>query len=151
MSVRVNRQDDIERELERVLVDLPQASGTSSRHVRDLVRYVHAHLFDSGLNVAVARHECGLRDNNVSSLFRHEVGCSIKDYIDRLRMDAARRLLQHQRFSVFEIGQSLGYTHPQTFYRVYRRYFASAPASDRRPPQPAVDQAVLDMPGERTA
>src|SRR5262245_65555756 len=128
MSLLFTRQDDIERELERVLVDLPQASGTSSRHVRDLVRYVHAHLFDSGLNGAVARNECGLRDNNVSSLFRHEVGCSIKDYIDSLRMEAARRLLQRREFSVFDIGQSLGYTHPQTFYRVYRRHFGGAPA-----------------------
>jgi AraC-like DNA-binding protein len=126
------RDAAIERDLEQVLPDLPQATGRGSRHVRELLDYIHSHLFDPGLNVAVARNECGLRDNNVSSLFRHEVGCCIKDYIDVLRMGAARRLLQNEDYSVFEIGQSLGYIHPQTFYRVYRRHFGAAPAVTRR-------------------
>jgi two-component system response regulator YesN len=150
MPFLLDRQTDLERELERVLVNLPQPHGASSRQVRNLVRYVHAHLFDAGLNVAVARNECGLRDNNASSLFRHEVGCSIKDYIDSLRMEAASRLLQHRRFSVFDIGQSLGYTHPQTFYRVYRRYFGGAPAS-MRPSLTSANQPVLNMPGTKSA
>jgi AraC-like DNA-binding protein len=151
MLLLVERQQSLERELEHVLRGLSSTDDNRPRYVRDLMRYVHAHLFDTGLNVAVARSECGLRDNNVSSLFRREVGCSIKDYIDRLRMDAARRLLQQRRFSVFEIGQSIGYTHPQTFYRVYRRYFGAPPASDRRPTPAVLDDAVLDMPRERTA
>lgn len=151
MLLLVERQQSIERELETVLRSLPQTDHRFSRHVRDLMRYVHAHLFEAGLNVTVARSECGLRDNNVSSLFRREVGCSIKDYIDRLRMSAARRLLQHDRFSVFEIGQSIGYTHPQTFYRVYRRYFGGPPAGDRHNVPVLCDAAALDQPGERTA
>jgi AraC-like DNA-binding protein len=124
----LEREAVIERELEQVKPELPQVESRGSRAVRELLHYIHTHLFDPGLNVAVARHECGLRDNNVSSLFRHEVGCCIKDYIDVLRMEAARRLLRNERYSVFEIGQSLGYVHPQTFYRVYRRHFGAAPA-----------------------
>jgi two-component system response regulator YesN len=97
------------------------------------VQYIHEHLFEPGLNASVARLQCGLRDNNVASLFRHQLGCSIKEYIEVLRMKAARRLLEDERFSIFEIGQSLGYEHPQTFYRVFRRQFGCPPAAGRRP------------------
>ena len=147
MAKAPDRREEIGRALERMRQDLPQTSAASSRHVRSLVRYVHAHLFDAGLNVTVARSACRLRDNNVSSLFRHEVGCSIKDYIDGLRMEAARRLLRDRTFSIFEIGRALGYTHPQTFYRVYRRHFGTAPASARRtaPAGPGVDAAIARL------
>lgn len=125
-------QNDMNCQLERVRLEFSTAGPSVSRPVREVLRYIHEHLFDPGLNVSVARLECGLRDNNVSSLFRHELGCSIKEYIEILRMKAARRLLEDERFSIFEIGQSLGYEHPQTFYRVFRRRFGCAPATGRR-------------------
>jgi AraC-like DNA-binding protein len=143
-------QQEIEWQLEQLRCALPPADGALSLRVRKVVHYIHANLFDPDLSAAIVRIRCGLRDHNVSSQFRRELGCAIKEYIDARRLEVALPLLQDARFSIFEIGQSLGYRYPQTFYRVYKRAFGAAPASERRASPNAGAPALISAPADNT-
>ncbi|MBY0493283.1 MAG: helix-turn-helix transcriptional regulator [Cyanobacteria bacterium] len=104
-----------------------------SRSVQQLLAAIHDDVFDPQLNVQSLRARCRVQDNNISSRFRSEVGQSIKDYIDGLRLDTARRLLQETNFSIFEVSLAVGYYHPQTFYRAFHRWFKCRPGDVREP------------------
>ena len=128
----VEEQAKIERELDRFRRETyPMKPGLSSE-VRLVLNHVHQHLFDLDLNVERVKIHCRIRDNNVSSRFRHAMGVTIKTYIESLRMDAAERLLRHRKIGVFDVAQFVGYNHLQTFYRAFQRRFGCPPAAYRR-------------------
>lgn len=103
-----------------------------SRELREVVECIHRYLFEPGLNVKVVRERCRIRDNNVSSRFRREMGQGIKSYIDRHRMTAACQLLVETDLAIFDIAMAVGYYHVETFYQVFRRLFDCTPGSYRR-------------------
>lgn len=127
----MTRHQELERRLAAFLHAHPAPSDNRSFQVHSVLRRVHDGLFDSRLNVNAIKASCHIADNNVSCRFKHEVGVSIKEYIELLRLAAARTLLQDGRFSVAEVAQSVGYVHLQTFYAAFSRHFASSPGEAR--------------------
>ena len=92
---------------------------------------IHRDPFDPDLDVRNLRRRCRLKDNNVSSRFRFAVGVTMREYIEEIRLQAARRLIDESRISVFEISLAVGYKHPQTFHSAFLRRFRHTPASRR--------------------
>ena len=110
-----------------VVAPLPTATKNLSPNVRRVVLFVHEKLLREGLTVKTVKALCNIGNNNISTQFKREVGITIKDYIEGLRMHIAARLLRDNSLSISEISYQLGYTHVQTFYRVFRRQYGSPP------------------------
>jgi AraC-like DNA-binding protein len=89
-------------------------------------------MFDPTLTVARLRTRCNLRDNNVSCAFKREVGVSIRDYVETLRLSAALRLLENPALSAAEVSWHVGYEHLPTFYRAFARRYRCTPGNARR-------------------
>jgi AraC-like DNA-binding protein len=108
------------------------------RAVRDVLDCINEALFDSRLNVRFLKVHCRIRDNNISSRFRYVTGVTIKDYIEGLRLEAAELLLRERAISIFDVAASVGYYHPQTFYRAFQRKYGCTPAAYREKHGPAL-------------
>ncbi|HEX3359001.1 MAG TPA: AraC family transcriptional regulator, partial [Tepidisphaeraceae bacterium] len=65
------------------------------------------------------------------ALFKRVVGSSPIDYLIRLRMEHARRLLAETSWSVKEVAVSLGYDDPLYFSRVFKSINQTAPSDFR--------------------
>lgn len=117
--------EDIRRERPPRLRELP-------RDIREILDYIDREIFDSRLNVAVLKSRCRIRDNNISSRFRYLMGVTIKAYIEDLRLRAAERLLRQGDLNVFDVAASVGYYHPQTFYRAFQRKYQCTPSEYRK-------------------
>lgn len=115
----------------RAQVGAPTPSRRWSPSVERALNIVHEQLFNPNINVKVLKEQCKLHDNNFSCQFRHEVGVSMKSYIDLLRMYVAVFVLDRCSVSIVDLAFSLGYEHVQTFYRVFKRHFASTPGAHR--------------------
>ena len=122
---------DLEDDLRRFRDRQGVALEGRSRDIRRILDCIHEHLFDRDLSVGTVRSRCRLRDNNISTRFRRAMGISLKHYIERLRMEAAARLLRERAVSVLDIALAVGYEHPQTFYQAFRRCYACTPAAYR--------------------
>lgn len=118
--------------LKDFLTDRLSVRGDLPRDVRAVLERIKLDAFDSELNVRTLKVSCQIRDNNVSSRFRYLLGRSIKEYIEDLRLEAAEILLQEDGLSIFEVAASVGYYHPQTFYRAFYRRHRCTPAEYRR-------------------
>lgn len=105
--------------------------GGVSYRVGQLLRRIHADLFDANLSVKTLKGRCRIADNNVSCHFKYEMGMSIRDYVESMRLDAAQHLLQTSSYTAFEVGQALGYCNAQTFYRAFARRFHCTPGRMR--------------------
>jgi AraC-like DNA-binding protein len=70
--------------------------------------------------------------NSFHRLFKRVMGLTPFDYMERKRLDEARRLLGDGRLSLQEVAESSGYENPFYFSRVFRRHFGSPPSEFRR-------------------
>ena len=119
----------------------PAAGRQLPGDIARLVACLEANPFDPDLNAEVVKRRCGLRDNNVSSRFRHYVGASIREYLEALRLEAAARLLRGTSTTVLEVALSVGYNNVQTFYGAFRRRYACTPAAYRMGSDPIQNEA----------
>lgn len=83
-------------------------------------------------SVAELANRVGLSPNYLSSLFHHYSGQTVRQFIQRHRVELARRLLADPARSVKEIGYQLGFRTPQHFTYVFRRAVGLSPAAYRR-------------------
>jgi transcriptional regulator GlxA family with amidase domain len=88
---------------------------------------VHSEAFDPELNVQTIRRRCNLRNNNVLTRFRSALGRSLHTYLLDLRLEAAQRLLAASDIEVYRIASALGFLHPETFHRIFRKRFSLTP------------------------
>ena len=123
----------VQEELREMLPEKPPRSR--SRGIDEMLACIHRHVFETGFNVGELRRRCRISDNNQSSHFRLSVGLTPREYIETLRLDAAFLLLRrHPEANILDIGYLVGYEHPQTFYRAFRRRYRCNPGEVRTTP-----------------
>lgn len=85
---------------------------------------------DRPLSTADVVAHVGLSHVAVGKMFRKKLGMSPQRYINNLKMDAARRLLESDRaFSVKEVSAKLGFSSPAYFCNAYRHRWGRSPRS----------------------
>lgn len=72
-----------------------------------------------------------LSANYVSTLFKRYSGMNISDYIIKVRMEHAARFLADTNFKIYEIAEQIGYTNPQYFSVLFKKYYKMTPKEYR--------------------
>ena len=70
---------------------------------------------------------CRIRNHNVHSQFKMSLGVSMREYIERARVDAAKQLLRDPEVYVYEVADAVGYAHAETFSRAFHRQVGCTP------------------------
>jgi len=113
------------------------------------IAHVIAHMnstIDASPSVSELASLAGLSPSRFAHLFRDEVGTPPGRYLQRLRMQRARVLLERTFLTVREVMRQVGFRDPSHFARDFRRYHGVAPSVLRgraNHPGPAPD-ALLD-------
>ncbi|GIK99995.1 MAG: hypothetical protein BroJett029_42040 [Alphaproteobacteria bacterium] len=102
------------------------------RHTRveQVTAYMHAHL-GADLDHTVLERVSGLSPSRLQAVFREVTGYPPLDYLRRLRVEEARRLLADARLSVKEIAARTGFRDTSHFSKVFRRIDGLSPAHYR--------------------
>ena len=70
--------------------------------------------------------------NYFSKLFHDSLGVTFKEYLNTVRTQYAKRLLQETELSVTQIGTECGYQTPSQFFRVFKKMTGVTPAVYRK-------------------
>lgn len=73
-----------------------------------------------------------LSPSYIRRLFKSHMGISVMEYVERVRMNHAARLLSRLQYKVQEIGMRVGYESPSYFNLVFKKYFGVTPGEYRR-------------------
>ncbi|WP_322974243.1 GlxA family transcriptional regulator [Actinacidiphila epipremni] len=99
--------------------------------LRDVQRWITEHP-EADLSVDALAARAALSPRQFARAFRAEVGVTPGQYVDRARLEAARRLLEDTAFGVAEIARAAGYGTPEAMRRAFLRSLAVPPAEYRR-------------------
>ena len=84
------------------------------------------------LSLEALSREAGYTPQYLSALFRKDTGMSIQEFLQRLRIQEACRLLEQTQLSLCDIAQAVGYNDPKHFSRLFRRYKGLSPKELRK-------------------
>ncbi|KUM78068.1 GlxA family transcriptional regulator [Streptomyces curacoi] len=108
------------------------AAQTAQREpLREVQRWITEHP-DADLTVEALAARASLSPRHFARAFQTETGMTPGRYVDRVRLEHARRLLEDTSDGVEEISRASGYGTPEAMRRAFVRTLGTAPVEYRR-------------------
>lgn len=107
------------------ILELERTSGGTDL-IGNVKQYIHSH-FKEDLDrnaLAVVVH---ITPNYLSKRFRAETGMSLREYINQLRVDEAKRLLISTTSNISEVASAVGYDNISYFSTVFKKLCGMSP------------------------
>ncbi len=114
---------------------LEKRIASCSATVRTAIRYVHQHLGDERLSLAmVAGKELFLHPDYLGKLFKKETGMSFTRYVTELRMERAKeRIEEDPEIKVYELSEEVGFGNsPHYFGQMFRQVWGCTPTEYKK-------------------
>ena len=121
----------IEQELAQVQKEIP-VLGHFPPDVQRVLVYLRDHLFEEACNVNAIKENSGVRSSDIHARFKYYTGLSIRQYVEKWRLEAATRLIRYETLKVYVIGFSVGYASYRSFDRAFRRCVGCSPTAYRK-------------------
>jgi transcriptional regulator GlxA family with amidase domain len=118
--------------------------------LRELQDWMADHL-DDDLSVAALAERAFMSPRNFARVFRREVGTTPAAYVESLRVERARLLLESTEHQVDEIARRCGFGTVETLRRSFARRLRVSPAEYRLRFRPAPAEAADVIPIRRAA
>jgi transcriptional regulator GlxA family with amidase domain len=109
--------------------------SASLAFVRDCENWLRQHFREPGVVARVVGH-ARMPQRTLKRRFKQATGLALIDYVQNLRIEEAKHLLETSDQPVEEICFAIGYEDPSFFRRLFRRRTGVAPARYRRVFQP---------------
>lgn len=98
--------------------------------IADVRQFVERRLAEDVSLTAIADHVY-MHPVYISKIFKRETGENVTDYVHRLRMEKAVRMLLHTPCKIYEIAEGLGYQRAHSFINVFKKHTGLTPQEYR--------------------
>ena len=118
--------DDLHTRIEKSL------ESTEKKIVQAACNYVEAHLDKQELSLNSVSDEVGLSSFYFSKLFKREKGIGLSNYISKVRIDCAKRMLENTDYPLTVIALQSGFSNARYFSQVFKKAAGVTPGEYRR-------------------
>jgi YesN/AraC family two-component response regulator len=101
----------------RQLQSPPEEKNTTAKLI---VEYIDKH-FDQPLSLSMLADELSLSPSYLSVAIKHHLGIGFVDYINKLRIQKALKLLEYDDMTIQQIAEQCGYDTVHTFIRRFKK------------------------------
>lgn len=109
----------------------PSANRSASRMVSRACALIESR-YAEPLKIGDLAASAFLSTGRFTELFRSEVGCSPREYLGQVRVQAAKRLLRETDLSISAIAAQTGFPDPAYFTRFFRQQVGLTPSEFRK-------------------
>ncbi|MGP0584543.1 response regulator transcription factor [Paenibacillus timonensis] len=99
--------------------------------VEDIKEYIDNHYFED-IKISMFTEKYFLSREYLMKLFKQQYGCGIHEYVQKVRMDKAKELLDDSMLKIQEISEMLGYKDKNYFSKAFRNYYDLSPSEYRQ-------------------
>lgn len=116
-----------------VILELLESVNLKSAnpHVRKMLDYITQNI-TKPISLTELSEHTNLTKEYCSLIFKKETGEAPLHYINRLKMTAAKNLIQHNRMSLSDICDYLGFDNYNYFSRLFKKYHKTSPTSFKK-------------------
>lgn len=105
-------------------------SGISHKKLKEIVLYIQNN-FNQEISIQGLADKFFLSPNYLCQLFKKEVGETIVEYLSRLRIESACKLLTETKLSIYLVGEKCGFQDYFYFTRIFKRMVKMTPTQYR--------------------
>ena len=104
----------------------------SAKRIRDrVIEYVKLNHADINLSVTSIADELKIHQSYLSKIFKEQIGEGLLDYIHKIRISEAKKLLLNTDLNMEAIASKTGYSNIRTFMRTFKKYEGITPGTYR--------------------
>lgn len=123
------------RLLEQVLLDFGEKIQSSLRRsphfdIHDIKAYIDNHYYED-IKIFMFTEKYYLSREYLMRRFKQEFGCGIYEYVQKVRMEKARSLLEDPNLKIQDIADMLGYKDKNYFSKAFKNYYGQSPSEYR--------------------
>ena len=101
------------------------------RYVEESKTYIQEHYMEADLSANDISAHVGISPSYFSSLFNELAKESVTSYLNRIRVEQAKKALSNTKTPIKEIGASCGFASANVFGRVFKKYTGQSPSQYR--------------------
>ncbi|MFT3767627.1 MAG: helix-turn-helix domain-containing protein [Minicystis sp.] len=98
--------------------------------LRDVLAWIDEHI-ERDLSLPVLARRLSMSVRNFARVFREETGATPARYVERVRLEAARRFLEGSKKSVEAVAMATGFASPEALRRAFARQVGMSPSEYR--------------------
>lgn len=123
----------VELFFERLLQDLTnKRNRTGDEIVRSSVQYMEENYQNYNLTVSDIATHIGFSESHLRNAFKKETGSGVIQFLSKIRMEAAKKMLANPNATASEIAVNAGFSEYAHFCRVFRKYTGLSPSEYRK-------------------
>ncbi|WP_188996883.1 helix-turn-helix domain-containing protein [Paenibacillus nasutitermitis] len=97
-------------------------TSDSEKLIISLKEFIIANYSDPDLSLYLMAEQIHMNHTQLSRLFKKHAGYGLSEYINKVRIEAAKKLLHNPQLTLKEIAGSVGYSSDINFIRVFKKY-----------------------------
>lgn len=104
-------------------------TGKSHKAVEQAVEYVKNNI-NTNISLTKVAQKVYLSPNYLGKIFKEEMNIGFNEYLEKYRMETAKKLLKSGKYKVYEVSSMVGYKNPNYFSKVFTEYTNGISPSD---------------------
>jgi len=98
-----------------------QLNNDRATSINQAKTYINSHFSDSNLSLNEVAAQVNFSPNHFSAVFASETGENFRDYLSRIRVEQAKKLLRITNLKCAEVALRCGYNDPHYFSIIFRK------------------------------
>mgnify|MGYP004604279685 FL=1 len=94
----------------------------TSKLVDEIKEYVGNNYTDVNFSILSVEEKFGMSGYYLSGMFKQKTGEKLLDYVNRVRIDASKKLLRDSGMTLDEIAEKCGFTSATVYIRTFKKY-----------------------------
>ena len=104
---------------------------TTKSTMERVVQYIHAN-YNQELRLEMLANIFGYNSAYLGKVFHQYMGDNFNNYLDKIRITEAKRLLAKEEYKVYEIAERVGYTNINYFHNKFKKYVGVSPLNYKK-------------------
>ena len=108
------------------LAALLKKDTKESPYITEALEYIKTH-FTKNINMAMVANQVSVNYTWFSEKFKEHTGVNFNEYLKKMRLDEAKRLLQKDCYKVYEVAERSGFSDVKYFMKQFREETGMSP------------------------
>ncbi len=114
-------------------IDAEMSEKEDSTNFSKILRYLNQH-YNEQIKLKDISQMYYINKNYACFLFKRNTGMSYSDYLNKIRMEQAKKLLVSTEYTIFEISEMVGYMDYSYFSKAFKKKYNVTPTQYRKTP-----------------
>ncbi|WP_027308899.1 response regulator [Caloramator sp. ALD01] len=104
---------------------------TDNIYIEKAIKYIHENYYKD-INMAMVSNYVSLNYSYFSQIFKEYIGLNFVDYLKKIRIEEAKKLLEDNDYKIYEVGEKVGYKNSKQFAKIFKEMEGISPIEYRQ-------------------